>query len=100
LSKERREAIAHTAKAKSSGIKIKSHRRIEGLQLDELLSLYYEKRGLSKVAQSLGVTASILKTYLRKHSMWDRLIALDDQMRLENPSINMEAKIYKLNNNS
>jgi DNA invertase Pin-like site-specific DNA recombinase len=95
---EKRRAANENRQKKNDSITIKTHHRIRGLKLNELLDLYHEHMGLSKVAKSLGVTPSMLKTYIKKNNMWDSLIALDNQMRLEHPSINREAKIYSTNN--
>jgi DNA invertase Pin-like site-specific DNA recombinase len=94
LSDKRRAGNEKMNKKMNAQLRVKSFRRIKDLKLDELLDLYREKKGLAKVAESLGVTTACLKTYIVKNNMWDDLIATDNQMRLENPSINQEAKIY------
>jgi DNA invertase Pin-like site-specific DNA recombinase len=98
LSEKRRIVNDNFQKEMNAKLRIKSFRRINDLKLDELLNLYEEKRGLSKIAQSLGVTCSALKTYIKNNNMWDNLIALDNKIRLEHPSISQEAQIYKINN--
>jgi DNA invertase Pin-like site-specific DNA recombinase len=94
LSDKRKNFIKNTTERINNTVKIKNYNRIKGLTLQELLDLYYEHKGLSKVADSLGVSASTLKTYVKKNNMWEELVALDNQMRLEHPSINQQAKIY------
>jgi DNA invertase Pin-like site-specific DNA recombinase len=93
LPKERQEAIRNIAGRNQTSIRVKNAKKIE-TPLQDILDLYREHKSLQKIAELLNVTTAALKTYMTKNKMWDDLIELDKQLRLEFPSITKQAEIY------
>jgi DNA invertase Pin-like site-specific DNA recombinase len=58
----------------------------------EILNLYRELKSYHKVATKLGVTGSILKTYLQRKGYWSDLVELDKQLRKEIPSLSSQGE--------
>ena len=67
------------------------------INFDELLCMYREHKSLTKIATMLDCYPSKLKQHIQAHGWWDKLIELDNELRLAFPSINRQAAIYKTN---
>jgi len=67
------------------------------ISIKDILDLYEEHKSLEKVAKSFCCCTTTLKNYIVRKGWWERLQDLDDRLRLENPSINRQAKVYTKN---
>jgi DNA invertase Pin-like site-specific DNA recombinase len=87
-------------KWKNSGINVKNIKRGKDLSvsLENILEMYAETKSLTRCAELLNTSSAILKGYLQRKNYWKYLLKLDDKLRLQFPSINRSAKIYKQNN--
>jgi DNA invertase Pin-like site-specific DNA recombinase len=75
--------------------KIKVKYPVPTASKQEILDLYRELKSLSKIAEKLGTTGSILKTWLQKKDYWDDLVELDTRLRKEAPSLKSKGENFR-----
>lgn len=90
---------SHRSKKQKEQLHVHNAAKIKDLKLtlEDILSEYRETKSLEKMAELHKVSTTTLRTYIVRNGWLDKLVELDETLRLEIPSIGQTAKVYEKN---